>query len=331
MTDLRVHYPIRKGVFRRQVGAVRAVDGVSFGIAEGETFGLVGESGCGKSTLARAILRLQQPTGGTVQFRHRDGGEIDVTSLPAPAMRALRRDIQIVFQDPYSSLNPRLSIGMTLAEPVRAIEGVGSRERRARVAEALAAVGLPMEAARRFPHEFSGGQRQRIAIARALITRPRFVVLDEPVSALDVSIRAQVLNLLVDMQRERALTYLFVSHDLSVVRYLCNRVAVMYLGRIVELGEVDRMFAAPRHPYTRSLLAAIPRPQPRKIRPPLGVVGEPPGPLSVAGGCAFRSRCPHATGHCAAEPPVLRDLGNGDLVACHHAETLPATPRFVAA
>ena len=315
---LRVEYPIRKGVFRRPAGAVRAVREVGFEIAEGETFGLVGESGCGKSSLARALLRLQPPSGGEVWFRSA-GGDVNLAELPEAAMRKLRRELQIVFQDPYSSLNPRLSIGRSLSEPVRAIEGAGQAERRRRVAEALEAVGLPAEAARRYPHEFSGGQRQRIAIARALITRPNFVVLDEPVSALDVSIRAQILNLLADMQAERRLTYLFVSHDLSVVRYLCSRVAVMYLGRIVELGEVDRVFARPRHPYTRSLLAAIPRPQPRAARP-TRIAGEPPSQLAAVEGCAFRFRCPQATERCAVEAPVLRNLGDGTLVECHYAE-----------
>ena len=319
LTELYVHYPIRKGVLRRQVGAVRAVDGVTLSVARGETFGLVGESGCGKSTLARAALRLQDPTGGRVEFAAGERLD-DITQLSPAALRPLRRRMQIVFQDPFSSLNPRLRIGTTLAENLRALEGLTGAPARERVAAVLRSVGLPAEIASRFPHEFSGGQRQRIAIARALVTHPGFVVLDEPVSALDVSIRAQILNLLVDMQRERGLTYLFVSHDLSVVRYICDRLAVMYLGRIVEQGEVETVFAAPSHPYTRLLLAAVPVPVPRAARDRARLHGDPPSPSALLQGCAFRSRCPQAGELCVREQPPLRPRADGRMVACHYAQ-----------
>ena len=319
LTDLFVHYPIRQGVLRRQVGAVRAVDGVDLTVARGETFGLVGESGCGKSTLARAALRLQDATGGRVEFAAEDRLD-DITKLSMAALRPLRRRMQIVFQDPFSSLNPRLSVGTTLAENLRALEGLTGAAARERVAAVLRSVGLPEATAARFPHEFSGGQRQRIAIARALVTHPGFVVLDEPVSALDVSIRAQILNLLVDMQRERGLTYLFVSHDLSVVRYICDRLAVMYLGRIVEQGEVETVFAAPSHPYTRLLLAAVPVPVPRAARDRARIHGDPPSPSAILRGCAFRSRCPQASDICGREAPALRGRTDGRMVACHHAQ-----------
>jgi oligopeptide/dipeptide ABC transporter ATP-binding protein len=319
LTGLKVHYPIRQGVLRRQVGAVRAVDGVDMEIARGETFGLVGESGCGKSTLARAVLRLQDATAGRIEFAP-DGALADITRLSQGAMRPLRRRMQIVFQDPFSSLNPRLRIGTTLAENLRALEGLTGRPARARVAEALRDVGLPEDAARRYPHEFSGGQRQRIAIARALVTHPGFVVLDEPVSALDVSIRAQILNLLIGMQRERGLTYLFVSHDLSVVRYICERLAVMYLGRIVEQGTVEAVFSAPVHPYTKLLLDAVPVPVPRAARGRARLKGDPPSPSAVLVGCAFRGRCPVAGERCGREAPALRAIADGRLVACHYAQ-----------
>jgi oligopeptide/dipeptide ABC transporter ATP-binding protein len=319
LTGLSVHYPIRKGVLRRQVGAVRAVEGVDLTVARGQTFGLVGESGCGKSTLARTALRLQDATAGRIEFAA--GGEAleDITRLSQAALRPLRRHMQIVFQDPFSSLNPRLRVGTTLAENLCALEGLTGADARARVAAVLRSVGLPEEAAARYPHEFSGGQRQRIAIARALATEPGFVVLDEPVSALDVSIRAQILNLLVDMQRERGLTYLFVSHDLSVIRYICDQMAVMYLGRIVEQGEVETVFAAPAHPYTRLLLAAVPVPVPRARRSRVGLTGDPPSPSAILRGCIFRGRCPQATEMCAQEAPALRGRADGRMVACHHA------------
>ena len=249
--DLTKHFPVRRGLLRRQVGAVRAVDGVSFDIEEGETLGLVGESGSGKSTAARTLLQLEPPTSGSVRF----DGE-DLTRLRPAELRNARRHMQMIFQDPYASLNPRMSVGRAVAEPLH-VHGIGSRlERQARVAELLELVGLGASAADRFPHEFSGGQRQRVGIARALATRPRFVVADEPISALDVSIQAQIVNLLADLKDELRLTYLFIAHDLSMVRHLSDRVAVMYLGRLVELGQRDAVFASPRHPYTRALIAA---------------------------------------------------------------------------
>ena len=322
--DLKVHYPIRTGVFQRVTGAVRAVDGVSLAIERGGTLGLVGESGCGKSTLARAILRLQPITAGAVAL---DLGEAvpdpqDITALPSRALRALRREMQIVFQDPYSALNPRLRVGAILNEPLRAM-GLGSPgERRRRIAEVLDAVGLPATAVDRFPHEFSGGQRQRIGIARALAPRPRLVVLDEPVSALDVSVRAQVLNLLQELQRRYRLTYLFVSHDLSVVRHLCRQVAVMYLGRIVEQGPAAELFARPQHPYTEALLSALPVPVPGAARRRVVLRGDPPSPLAIPPGCAFHLRCRHATEICARDRPELEGTDRPWPVACHHAGRL---------
>jgi peptide/nickel transport system ATP-binding protein len=316
---LKVHYPIRGGVFRRTVGWLKAVDDVSLDIPTGSTFGLVGESGCGKSSLSRAVLRLQDITGGQVRF-HPEGGAaaIEIGGMAAGPLRRLRREMQIVFQDPQSALNPRLRIGTIMSESLRALETLEPKERRRRIADSLDAVGLPADTADRFPHEFSGGQRQRIAIARALISRPNFIVLDEPVSALDVSIRAQILNLLLELQRSRGLTYLFVSHDLSVVRYVSDRIGVMYLGRMAESGPTERIFASPLHPYTRQLLAAVPVPKPRARRPALTLQGDPPSPIDLPPGCAFQSRCPMATGVCRETAPAPRDVGGGQVVSCHH-------------
>jgi len=260
LSDLKVHYPVRKGLFRRVVGAGRAVDGVSLAIPTGATFGLVGESGCGKSSLARAVLQLQKPTDGKILFRAQgqQDSATDLTALSPRRLRALRREMQIVFQDPYSALNPRLRVKTILDEPLRAMESLNRAERHERIVKSLQAVGLTEAALERFPHQFSGGQRQRIAIARALLSNPNFIVLDEPVSALDVSVRAQILNLLIQLQRQLGLTYLFVSHDLSVVRHLCDRVAVMNAGEIVETGPVEQVWRDPQHPYTKRLLAAVP-------------------------------------------------------------------------
>ena len=316
---LKVHYPIRGGVFRRTVGWLKAVDDVSLEIPAASTFGLVGESGCGKSSLSRAVLRLQAITAGRVLFHaEADGEPVDIKDLGAGPLRRLRREIQIVFQDPQSALNPRLRIGTILSESLRALETLGAAERRERIASSLDAVGLPPDTASRFPHEFSGGQRQRIAIARALISRPNFIVLDEPVSALDVSIRAQILNLLLELQRRRGLTYLFVSHDLSVVRYVADRIGVMYLGRMAESGPTERIFATPLHPYTRQLLAAVPIAKPRARRPALTLQGDPPSPIDLPPGCAFQSRCPQANGLCREVVPSPRDVGGGQVVSCHH-------------
>jgi oligopeptide transport system ATP-binding protein len=306
-------------VFRRIVGSVRAVDGIDLEIPAAQTFGLVGESGCGKSSLARALLRLQEPTSGSVQFTNRAGDRLDLTSMPQRKLRTFRNELQIVFQDPYSSLNPRLSVTRILDEPLRAMERLPAGARRKRIIETLALVGLSSADAERYPHQFSGGQRQRIAIARALLSHPNLVVLDEPVSALDVSIRAQVINLLIDLQRRLGLTYLFVSHDLSVVRYICDTVAVMYLGRIVEVGPTRAIFERPLHPYTKLLLAAVPQLKPRRARASVKLQGDPPSPLRIPEGCAFHSRCPLATDICRAASPALRDFEAGHRASCHHA------------
>ena len=304
--------------FRTRSGLVRAVDGVSFSLARGETLALVGESGCGKSTTARLVLRLIEPTAGSVQFEGQD-----ITALPGAALRRLRRRMQIVFQDPFASLNPRMTVGDTLDEPLL-IHGYGdAAKRRARVAELLQLVGLPPEHVRRYPHEFSGGQRQRIGIARALALEPALVVCDEPVSALDVSVQAQVVNLLGDLQQRLGLSYLFIAHDLAVVKHVATRIAVMYLGRIVETASRDALFERPLHPYTRALLAAIPRPDPSQKLARQVPGGDVPSPLNPPPGCHFHTRCPFVIDRCRTEPPALRQLAPGHLSACHRAEELP--------
>ena len=317
--DLTKHFTVSRGVlFARRTGIVRAVDGVSFQLAEGETLALVGESGCGKSTTARLVLRLLDPTDGAILFQGRD-----IARLPSAALRPLRRAMQPVFQDPFASLNPRMPVGRIIEEPME-VHGIGNTAwRRARVAELLRLVGLAPYHAERFPHQFSGGQRQRIGIARALALDPKLVVLDEPVSALDVSIQAQVLNLLADLQDRLGLAYLFIAHDLAVVRHVADRIAVMYLGRIVELADKRTLYCVPRHPYTQALLAAIPVPDPRRRRTAPLLSGDPPSPLNVPPGCAFRLRCPHARDRCGEERPELRALGPGHQVACHYAEVIP--------
>ena len=311
-TDLKKH-------FRTRSGLVRAVDGVSFSLGRGETLALVGESGCGKSTTARLVLRLIEPTAGSVRF---EGQEI--TALPGAELRRLRRRMQIVFQDPFASLNPRMTVAATLDEPLRLHRFGNAARRRERVAELLGLVGLSQEHAARYPHEFSGGQRQRIGIARALALEPALVVCDEPVSALDVSVQAQVVNLLGDLQARLGLSYLFIAHDLAVVKHVATRVAVMYLGRIVETATRDDLFARPLHPYTRALLAAIPRPDPgqKLAHQPSG--GDVPSPLDPPPGCHFHTRCPYAADRCRTEPPLLRTLAAGHEAACHFAEDLPA-------
>ena len=313
---LRMHFPVTEGVVRRRlVGEVKAVDGIDFDIRRGETMGLVGESGCGKTTTGRCILRLEQPTGGQILY---DG--VDLATLGRKELMAIRRRIQVVFQDPYSSLNPRMKVGDIIAEPMK-VHGVepDAEKRAARVRELLQVCGLNPKFADRYPHEMSGGQRQRVGIARALALKPEFIVCDEAVSALDVSIQAQVINLLEDLRERFGLTYLFIAHDLSVVRHLCQRVAVMYLGRIVELAESDELFDHPLHPYTKALLAAVPVPDPsveegREFRPP---PGEVPSPINPPPGCVFHPRCPIAVARCKEARPDVREVRPGHWVACH--------------
>jgi len=316
--DLVKHYGAG-GFFRRSEPPVRAVDGVSFELERGETLALVGESGCGKSSIGRTILRLQEPTGGTAVF---DG--IDVFSLDRGALRQLRRRMQIIFQDPYSSLNPRMTVGAAVAEGIEIHRLARGPEVGRRVAALLEEVGLDPSYARGYPHEFSGGQRQRIGIARALAVEPSFIVCDEPVSALDVSVQAQVLNLLADLQRDRGLSYLFIAHDLAVVRQIARRVAVMYLGRIVEEGSTEALLSEPRHPYTAALLSAVPEPDPASGRRRIVLGGEPPSPSNPPSGCPFHPRCfhPAKSDRCRTERPVLRAVGK-TFAACHYAESTP--------
>ena len=317
--DLSTHFALRRGLLRRQVGAVRAVDGISFEIWEGETLGLVGESGSGKSTAARTLLQLQRATHGSVRFRGQE-----LTAMTRGEVRVARRHMQMIFQDPYASLNPRHTVGRAVREPLD-IHAIGTpRERDARVAELLTLVGLEVSHIGRYPHEFSGGQRQRVGIARALATSPGFIVADEPISALDVSIQAQIINLLGDPKKELGLTYLFIAHDLSMVRYISDRVAVMYLGRIVELGSSDDVFDESLHPYTQALIAAIPVADPEReaarVHTPLK--GDIPSPADPPSGCRFHTRCPFATEVCRTEDPPMRSVDPGrasHVVACHHA------------
>ena len=315
-------FPVRKGVLQTVAGHVRAVDGVSFSIQSGETLCLVGESGCGKSTVGKTILRLQEPTAGQIWL-----GGTEVTSLSEDQMRVHRRQVQMVFQDPYSSLNPRMRVGQIVAEPLENYGLAEGTEKERQVVALLEKVGLRKDAMERFPFEFSGGQRQRLGIARALALNPQLIVADEPVSALDVSVQAQVLNLLMDLQDEFGLAYLFISHDLAVVEHIGHRIAVMYLGRIVELAPKERIFAQPQHPYTEALMAAAPIADPRSRRKRLVIEGDVPSPINPPSGCHFHTRCPYAEARCKTEYPPLQEIAPGHVVACHlrTSATLAAT------
>lgn len=310
--NLRVHFPIRKGLFSKTVGYVYAVDGVSFDLSRGETIGLVGESGCGKTTTGLAVLRLIEPTGGKVSFQG-----VDISQRDKSQLRSLKREMQIIFQDPYSSLNPRLTVNQIISDPME-IHGVyPGKERAERVAYLLEKVGLTPEHGRRYPHEFSGGQRQRIGIARALTLNPKLIIGDEPVSALDVSIQAQIINLLIDLQAEFELSYIIIAHDLAVVEHICDRIAVMYLGKIVEMATYNELYTDPKHPYTKALLSAIPVSDPKAIKQRIVLKGDVPSPINPPSGCHFHPRCPYRMDACDKDEPPLKDIGTHHLVACY--------------
>ena len=322
--DLKMHFPIRKGLLRRVVGHVRAVDGVSFAVHTGETLSLVGESGCGKTTTGRCILRAYEPTAGQIIYRRQDGQTVDLAQIARSDLKPYRREIRMIFQDPYSSLNPRMNVLDIVGESLRVNDGLSGSALEGRVASLLRQCGLRPEYMRRYPHAFSGGERQRIGIARALALNPRLVVCDEGVSALDVSVRAQILNLLQDLQHDFNLTYVFIAHDLSVVEYISDRVAVMYVGRLVELADTETLYGQPKHPYTEALLSAVPKPDPRLAGRGEGIIleGDVADPANPPAGCYFHPRCRYAKARCSEETPALRDLGNDHFVACHFAEEL---------
>ncbi|MBM6618291.1 ABC transporter ATP-binding protein [Bacillus suaedaesalsae] len=310
--NLKTYYPIKGGFFRKNIGAVKAVDDISFEIKKGETLGLVGESGCGKSTAGRTILRLLDPTDGQIIFEGKD-----ITNLRGTSLRKIRQDFQMVFQDPYASLNPVMMVGDLVSEPIRNYTNKSTKELKNEVMELLTKVGLPEDAYYKYPHEFSGGQRQRIGIARALALRPKLIIADEPVSALDVSVQSQVLNLLKELQNEFDLTFLFIAHDLSVVKHMSDRIGVMYLGGLVEVAGKDSIYSEPLHPYTQALISAIPEPDPRKKKDRIILEGDVPSPINPPSGCTFHPRCRHAMPECQQEKPSLKEVKPGHRVACH--------------